>query len=88
METYEYAITVYETDEILARVTASAAEDAPTMVYCGPDGLCFFDEAPNPYVAAMIEIFNSQGADGWALVQVVPRQQDLICFWRRSRVEE
>ncbi len=58
------------------------------MLYCDSQGVCFFDDAPNPYLAAIVEILNAQGEQGWILVQVVPREQDMICFWRRERSEE
>jgi len=38
------------------------------------------DEAPNPYLAAIIEILSAQGEQGWILVQVALREQDMICF--------
>jgi hypothetical protein len=43
------------------------------------------DEAPNPYLTAIVEILNAQGEQGWILVQVALREQDMICFWRRER---
>ena len=85
MEQYEYAITVHKAEEILARVSDLAMEAKPPMLYCDSEGVCFFDEAPNPYVAAIVEILNAQGKQGWVLVQVLPRQKDMICFWRRER---
>ena len=88
MERYEYAITVHEMNEILERIPSLSADDAPPMVYCDSQGECFFDEAPNPYVGAIVEILNARGEQGWILVQVVPREQDMICFWRRERAEE
>jgi hypothetical protein len=33
----------------------------------------------------MVEILNAQGEQGWILVQVALREQDMICFWRRKR---
>jgi hypothetical protein len=36
--------------------------------------------------AAIVEILNAQGEQGWILVQVVMREQDMICFWRRERL--
>jgi len=88
MVSHEYAVTIYALDDVLATVAAHPAEEAPSMVYCDADGLCFFDDAPNPYLAAILEMFNARGEEGWALVQVLPRQQDMICFWRRERAEE
>jgi hypothetical protein len=36
----------------------------------------------------MVEILSAQGKQGWILVQVVPREQDMICFWRRNESKE
>lgn len=84
MARYEHAVTVLSKDDVLARVTQGAAESAPSVLYCDAEGECFFDNTPNPYVAALVEMLDGQGAEGWALVQVVPRQSDMICFWRRQ----
>jgi hypothetical protein len=85
MERYEYTITTHTADEILARIPDLPAEAEPPVVYCDAEGACFFDDAPNPYMAAMVEILNTQGEQGWILVQVALREQDMICFWRRER---
>ena len=87
MVQYEYDITVYQANEILEAVPAAVAQRAPPMVFCDTEGQCFFDEAPNPLMAAIVGMFDSRGEEGWALVQVIPRQQDMICFWRRTRSE-
>ena len=88
MEKYEYTITTHTADEILARISDLSAEAEPPVVYCDAQGTCFFDDAPNPYTAAIIDILNAQGEQGWILVQVALREQDMICFWRRKREGE
>ncbi|MBT9148753.1 MAG: hypothetical protein AAGB97_01760 [Dehalococcoidia bacterium] len=85
MKQYEYAITVHKAGEILARVPDLLAEETPPLVYCDYQGKCFFDDAPSPYMTAIVEILNAQGEQGWVLAQIVLRQQDMICFWRRNR---
>jgi hypothetical protein len=85
MEQYEYAITVHKADEILATIPDLMAGTEPPVVYCDAQGVCFFDDAPNPYTTAIVEILNAQGKQGWILVQVALREQDMICFWRRKR---
>jgi hypothetical protein len=85
MEQYEYTITTHTADEILATISDRSAEAEPPVVYCDAQGTCFFDDAPNPYTAAIVEILNVQGEQGWILVQVALREQDIICFWRRKR---
>jgi hypothetical protein len=82
MTAYEHTIAVVHRDDILRR--AESEEIAPSVVYCDTEGVCFFDEAPNPYMKAIVELLDDMGAEGWVLVQVIPRAQDLICFWRRE----
>ena len=57
----------------------------------------FIDEADSPEAAymeacgkihAMVEILNAQGEQGWILVQVALREQDMICFWRREQISK
>jgi len=84
MKRYEYAVTVLSKDDVLARLARGTAEAAPSVLYCDTEGECFFDQAPNPYVSAIVQLLNAQGAEGWSLVQVVPRESDMICFWRRQ----
>jgi hypothetical protein len=85
MKKHEYTITTHAAEDILARISDRMAETEPPVVYCDSQGACFFDEAPNPYTAAIVEILNAQGEQGWILVQVTLREQDMICFWRRKR---
>jgi hypothetical protein len=86
MEKHEYTITVHTADEILATIPDLTAEVEPPVLYCDSQGVCFFDDAPNPYLTAMVEILNEKGEQGWILVQVALREQDMICFWRRERL--
>jgi hypothetical protein len=88
MEKTEYTITTHTAGEILARISDLSAEAELPVVYCDAQGACFFDDAPNPYTAAVIEILNAQGEQGWILIQVALREQDMICFWRRKRQSE
>ena len=82
---FEYRIRVVTAEEILSRLPETEAASAPDTLFCDAEGVCFFDEAPNPYLGSLEEILNESGGEGWSLVQVIPRQQDLICFWRRER---
>ena len=82
MRRYEHTITVHGRQDILSR--AVSAVTPPPRVYCDTEGACFFDEAPNPYLQAVIKLLDESGRDGWELVQVIPREQDLICFWRKE----
>jgi hypothetical protein len=88
MEQWEHAITVHTVQEILAAHPKSALQPEGRVLYCGSEGTCFFDQAPNPYLAAIVKVLDARGQEGWMLVQVVLRAQDMICFWRRPRQEE
>ena len=88
MPQYEYTITVHPMSEVIDRLSPRAAKSAPDVLYCDTEGDCFFDEAASPYIAAIVDILDAQGAEGWALVQVVPREKDMICFWQRRILKE
>jgi hypothetical protein len=82
MKRYEHTVTFYDREGILTNV--ATASPPPSVVFCDTEGVCFFDEAPNPYIKAILSLLDEMGEDGWELVQVIPREQDLICFWRRA----
>ena len=85
MKIYEHTITIHDREEILGRVEPETIP--PSVVYCDMEGTCFFDDAPNPYVKSIIELLDEMGGEGWELVQVAPRERDLICFWHREAEE-
>jgi hypothetical protein len=87
MDRSEYQITTHSAGEVLSvREELGHPPDpaGPTVVYCDTEGQCFFDEAPNPYVEAIVHILNEKGERGWDLVQIAFRETDFICVWRRE----
>jgi len=82
MEQWEYDISVFSASQIAA--AAQATQNTERVLFCEAEGRCFFDDAPNPYLAAMTGVLNERGREGWILVQTILRQQDMICFWRRQ----
>lgn len=87
MERWEYEITTHTAGEVLKvreELGHPREPQGPDVVYCDTEGLCFFDEAPNPYVEAIVHILNEKGKEGWELVQIAFRQNDFICIWRRE----
>ncbi len=80
---WEHAITVHILDEIVEAGEELKAKEI--VLFCDTGGTCFFDDAPNPYLKAMTEVLDRQGAEGWMLVDVTLREEDMICFWRRER---
>jgi len=86
MHKYEYDITSYSTEQVLARRSKMGyppGAKEPVM-YCDSEGVCFFDQMPNPNTQAIIEIFNEKGAEGWRLCSVTFRGNDMLCFWVRK----
>ncbi len=87
MARWEYDITTHSSEDVLrVREELGHPRDpvGPTVVYCDTDAQCFFDEAPNPYVEAIVHILNEKGGEGWELVQMAFRESDFICVWRRE----
>ncbi|NLG49401.1 MAG: DUF4177 domain-containing protein [Chloroflexi bacterium] len=83
MKYWEHAITVHTLGDILAARKGESGEPTPRILYCDSGAKCFFDDTPNPQVQAMVDILNQRGREGWELVQIIPRLEDMICFWRR-----
>jgi hypothetical protein len=87
MPRWEYDITTHSADEVLkVREELGHPSDplGPRIVYCDTEGQCFFDEAPNPYVEAIVHILNEKGEESWELVQIAFRESDFISIWRRG----
>jgi hypothetical protein len=83
MDRWQYRITVHSADEILDTLPEVVGQ-APPMLFCDDEGACYFDEGPNPYTDAIAALLNEHGEEGWELVQVAFRPQQMICFWKRS----
>jgi hypothetical protein len=82
MTGWRYRVTVHDAVDILALVP-DLAEQAPPQVFCDDAGGCYFDEGPNPYTDAIERLLNRAGDEGWELVQVSFRPQQMIAFWKR-----
>jgi hypothetical protein len=87
MDRWQFRITTHSAGEVLKvreELGHPQEEGSRPVVYCDAEGVCFFDEAPNPYVDSIVHILNEQGEQGWDLVQMVLREADFICIWRRE----
>jgi hypothetical protein len=87
MDRWEYQVTTHSAGEVLRvreQLGYPPVEESPPVVYCDTEGVCFFDQAPNPYVESIVHILNEKGQQGWELVQVTFRQADFICLWKRE----
>ena len=59
-------------------------EDERAVMFCTDEGVCFFDNIPNPNIQAILHILNGRGAEGWQLVTVTFRTDEMLCFWKRE----
>ncbi len=86
---WEHDITVHTLEEIqaarerLGYGTQGSQKKGPAF-FCDQQGVCLFDDVPEPNVEALKTILDIQGADGWELVQLDYRRELLICTWRRN----
>lgn len=84
MPNWRYKITVHESEDILDSL-AKAVGEIPPAIYCDDQGTCFFDEGPNPFTEAIEHVLSEIGRDGWELVQVIFRPDQMIAFWKQPR---
>jgi hypothetical protein len=82
MKRWRYRVTVHTADDILA-LLAQPAEQVPPMIYCDDQGACYFDSGPNPLTTAIETLLDQIGAEGWELVQLNFRPQQMIGFWKQ-----
>lgn len=84
MDNWRYKVTVHEAEEILEHLPETVG-DVPPSIYCDDQGICYFDEGPNPFTEAIESLLNDVGAQGWELIQVAFRPDQMICFWKQPK---
>lgn len=84
MAHWRYRITVHAADDVLGALS-EPVEEIPRMIYCDDEGACYFDNGPNPLTQAIERLLNQVGEEGWELVQVAFRPEQMICFWKQPR---
>ncbi len=85
MDAWEYDITSYSIEQVLAmqeKAGLPSEQDRPVM-FCSDKGACFFDNIPNANIQIIVGILNARGAEGWQLVNVNFRTDEMLCFWKR-----
>ncbi len=80
---WRHRITVHTSDDILG-ITLKPVEQAPPMIFCDDEGACYFDSGPNPLTQAIEQLLNQIGEEGWELVQIVFRPDQIISFWKQE----
>jgi hypothetical protein len=84
MDKWRYRITTHTTADVLGALPAPVEEVPPTM-FCDDEGACYFDAGPNPFTQAMERLLDGVGEEGWELVHVAFRPEQMICFWKQPR---
>ena len=89
MTKWEYDIKSYSIEQVIAVRQGSGLpdDDVRPVMFCTDEGACFFDNIPNPNIRAILQILNGRGAEGWQLVSVSFRTEEMVCFWKREVVE-
>jgi hypothetical protein len=84
MNHWRYRITVFTAADILD-LLPEPVEEVPPMIFCDDEGTCYFDASPSPLTQAIERLLDQLGEEGWELVQVMFRPQQMICFWKQPR---
>ena len=83
MDRFRYRVTVHTAADVLAKLP-EPVEQVPPTILCDDEGACYFDAGPNPFTRAIERVLDQVGEQGWELVQVVFRPDQMICFWKQS----
>ena len=72
MTKWEHDITSYSIEQVRATRAQLGypPDDERSVMFCTDEGVCFFDNIPNPSIKAILHILNSRGAEGWQLADV------------------
>lgn len=84
MDKWRYQITIHTTADVLGAL-AEPVEEVPPVMFCDDEGACYFDAGPNPFTQAIERLLDEVGEEGWELVQVAFRPEQMICFWKQPR---
>lgn len=84
MSTWRYRVTIHSAEDILENLSR-AVEEVPPAIYCDDEGACYFDEGPNPFTDAIQHLLSELGGEGWELVQLIFRSDQMIGFWKKPR---
>lgn len=84
MTAWRHRVTVHEADEVVQHLEETV-EHIPPSIYCDDEGICYFDEGPNPFTDAIEHILDGIGESGWELVHVLFRPGQMICFWKQPQ---
>jgi hypothetical protein len=67
------------------KITKQPAEAFTELVYyCTEAGECTLDQIPHDQTDILQNLLNSEGTEGWELVQVSFGRNGVICFWKKE----
>lgn len=66
-------------------ITKHPAESFTDLVYyCTESGECTLDKIPQDQTDLLQDILNSEGGNGWELVQVSFGRNGILAFWKKE----
>lgn len=84
MDKWRHRITIHTTADVLGALP-EPVEDIPPSMFCDDEGVCYFDAGPNPLTQAIERLLDKVGEEGWELVHVAFRPEQMIGFWKQPR---
>ncbi len=89
MKKWQYDITSYSIEQVRAiQAKRQLPTDDRPVMFCTDKGACFFDNIPNANIQALLHILDTKGAEGWELVSVQFRSEEMVCFWKKSTQQD
>jgi len=84
MSGWRYRVTVHSAEDILENLPRTV-EEVPPAIYCDDEGACYFDSGPNPFTEGIQHLLSEVGGEGWELVQIIFRPDQMIGVWKQPR---
>ena len=84
MDAWRHRITVHTSADVLG-LLREPVEQVPETIFCDDEGACYFSSGPSPLTQAIERLLDQVGEEGWELVQVAFRPEQMICFWKQPR---
>ena len=84
MDKWRHRITIHTMGDVLGALP-EPAEKVPPVMFCDDAGACYFDAGPNPFTQALERLLDEVGEEGWELVNVAFRTEQMVCFWKQPR---
>jgi hypothetical protein len=71
------------------KITKHSADTFDKIIYfCSKSGQCSIDEVSKDQTRILTDILNTQGRDGWELVQISFGKDGVMLYWKRRIKDE